>query len=685
MGQASTPGQVLVRTSESVSMRKIAFGSNTTAPVSLSNVADRRGIKGDFALRELITPQTVDGLSNIRGSEETWRNWLNDYASSGTLPYKPKTVDDVRQIVLSSARDGKKVRAVGAGHSHSRAASPDENYIDLYRYNGGPEGLVGTKPTRPHISDPKNATHYKPPAGNHTTYQDLGIVRVMAGSMLKYINRDLLKNDTSEFNDGYGLLNMGAYDEQTLAGAINTGTHGTGRHLGTLADAVLSVEMATVMESPARPGDPTVRLFRIEPEDGITERRDFENKVGSHEMALIQDDDIFHSVVVGYGAMGVATSYTLKVRKNYFLTEQTTTETWTDIKGDPDKKSGPDKGFIWEKLDDPNVRHLQVFVNIAETVGDSGTDDPSCMVRWHELKLWTSKPSGWPSGQFAPAWPPRRTSKWVLDITRKIRDWTAGAGVDPKTPNPGLAGGINSYFEAQKEAFKDPTIFTDRKDSAWYIALRRRPDKNYNDPAKPANDPDPAMTTEVAVPIDQVEEAVDTVIKTVQEVNKDDDMYYMAPLGIRFVAPSDHILSAEYDEGKRSDGVAMLELTFTVASVKGKKVTNRAKALSSAGSVVPGLILTAAQVANLLPDRNITQQRMIEYSKTALKPVEEKLIEEHDGRPHMGKYNTLSYQDLDNMYGRLSTWEAVNEQFNPLGTFDNKFTRHLGLDQNQGP
>jgi len=681
MSQGATPGQVLVRPSESVSMREIAFGNNTTAPVSLTNVANRRGIQGDFALRELITPQTIDQsrLSNIRGSEGTWRNWLNDYASSDTLPYKPDTVDDVRQIVLSSAKEGKKVRAVGAGHSHSRAASPDENYLDLYRYtNGSPEGLVGTRQKRPHISDPKQATHYKPPDGNHTDYQDLGIVRVMAGSMLKYINRELLKNDTSQFSEGYGLLNMGAYDEQTLAGAINTGTHGTGRHLGTLADAVLSVEMATVMESPARPGDPIVRQFRIEPEDGITDRRDFENEVGSHEMALIQDDDIFHSVVVGYGAMGVATSYTLKVRKNYFLKEETTTETWSDIKGDPNKKSGPDKGILWEKLQDPNVRHLQVFVNIAETVGDSGTDDPNCMVRWHELEPWKNEPSGYSP----PAWPPRRTTKGFLDL---LRNMTSDVGIDPKTPNPGLAGGINFYFERQKEGFKGPNINSQRKESAWYIALRRRPDENYNDPAEPANDPDPAMTTEVAVPIDQVEEAVDTVIETVQKVNEDDDMYYMAPIGIRFVAPSDHILSAEFDEGKRSDGVAMIELTFTVAPAKGENVTNVAKALSSAGSVVPGLILTAAQVANLLPDRNISQQEMLEISKTALKPVEEKLIDEHDGRPHMGKYNTLNYQDLNNMYGRLSTWEAVNDQFNPFGTFDNKFTRHLGLDQNQGP
>jgi hypothetical protein len=677
--QGSTPGTVPLRTTGSVSMWKLSTAAgNTTAPVSLTNVANSRGIEGAFALRELITPQTVDDthLSSLRGSEGTWQNWLKDYASD-SQPYRPDTVDDVRQIVLSSARNGQKVRAVGAGHSHSKAASPDENYLVLYRYtNGSAEGLVGSPDTRDHISNPKdNATHYDPPPGTHTTKQELDVVRVEAGAMLKYLNRDVLKNETGEFSEGVGLLNMGAFDEQTISGAINTGTHGTGRNLGTLSDSVLSVEMATVMESPAR-GTPIVRMFRIEPEDGITDRTAFESKVDKHGMALIQDDDIFHSVVVGYGAMGVATSYTLKVRKNYFLKEYTDVKQWSDLRGDPDTQTGPQKGVIWEKLQDPAVRHFQFFVNVPATDGPTPETDPKCMVRWHEKEQWKDQPNNSP-----PNWPPRRKSNASQDIGRWLRKATSGSGVDPTTPNPVLPALINEYFDTQAETgFKDYGISAQRRDSAWYVALRRRPDKHFATPQKPPDDPLPAMTTEVAVPVNQVEEAVQTVIDTVQTVNENKELHFMAPAGIRFVAGSDHYLSAEYDDpsGKRSNGVAMVELPFTVGPVR--KTRANAVALAVLG-VLGGALMSFATALNLAPTQNFSQQEMLRLSKQALEPVEEALINDHDGRPHMGKHNSLDYQTLSNMYGRLSTWEKVNEQFNAFGTFDNKFTRNLGLDQ----
>ena len=84
------------------------------------------------------------------------------------------------------------LRVAGAGHSFSAAAVTDGTQLRLDRLD------------RVLDADPAS-----------------GLVRVEAGITLHRLNRELLAR-------GLALPNLGDVDVQTLAGALATGTHGTG-------------------------------------------------------------------------------------------------------------------------------------------------------------------------------------------------------------------------------------------------------------------------------------------------------------------------------------------------------------------------------------------------------------------------------------------------------------------------
>src|SRR5699024_12150567 len=68
-------------------------------------------------------------------------------------------------------------------------------------------------------------------------YSD-GYADVWAGTTLKALGALL-------FEKGYALKNLGDINEQTLAGAISTGTHGTGTQLRNIPSQVRAVTLLT--------------------------------------------------------------------------------------------------------------------------------------------------------------------------------------------------------------------------------------------------------------------------------------------------------------------------------------------------------------------------------------------------------------------------------------------------------
>ncbi len=140
-----------------------------------------------------------------------WQNWARTAHASPRRIASPSSESEVAALVAAEAADGGQVRVVGAGHSFTPAAVSNGLLLQL---------------------DALDALEWVgPPAADGSR-----LVRVGAGIRLRALCRALASH-------GLALENMGDIDSQSIAGAVSTGTHGTGGTLRGLADQVRGVRL----------------------------------------------------------------------------------------------------------------------------------------------------------------------------------------------------------------------------------------------------------------------------------------------------------------------------------------------------------------------------------------------------------------------------------------------------------
>jgi L-gulono-1,4-lactone dehydrogenase len=139
----------------------------------------------------------------------SWRNWSGTQSANPEQVLTPRSVDELAVAVKSQAEQGRRIKAVGAGHSFTGCAVADQVQIRL----DGLSSIVAAD-------------------------QDSGRVVVGAGTPLARVNTGL-----AAF--GLAMANLGDIDRQTLSGAVSTGTHGTGARLGGLATQVTALNLVT--------------------------------------------------------------------------------------------------------------------------------------------------------------------------------------------------------------------------------------------------------------------------------------------------------------------------------------------------------------------------------------------------------------------------------------------------------
>src|SRR5580698_4922523 len=137
----------------------------------------------------------------------TWRNWAGTAMAVPARWSQPRTEAEISAAVKDAAADGLPVRALGSGHSFTSAAATVGVALDLSGWSG--------------ISAADTET---------------GLVTVRAGTTLRTLNAELS-------GLGLAMANLGDIDAQTLAGALATGTHGTGARLGGLATQVEALDL----------------------------------------------------------------------------------------------------------------------------------------------------------------------------------------------------------------------------------------------------------------------------------------------------------------------------------------------------------------------------------------------------------------------------------------------------------
>lgn len=136
-----------------------------------------------------------------------WRNWAGNQTARPETVLAPRSDAEVAEAVRSAHAGGRAVREVGSGHSFTAAAVANDVLMRV-------DALSGIRSV-----DRENLT-----------------VTVGAGTPLHVLN-DLLHAE------GLALANMGDIAYQTVAGAISTGTHGTGVGLGGIAAQVRGLRL----------------------------------------------------------------------------------------------------------------------------------------------------------------------------------------------------------------------------------------------------------------------------------------------------------------------------------------------------------------------------------------------------------------------------------------------------------
>ncbi|MCP9956949.1 FAD-binding protein [Streptomyces sudanensis] len=198
----------------------------------------------------MSSPGRRRGRSRAAG---TWRNWAGNVSVRPAREARPASVEELAEAVRGAAAEGLRVKAVGAGHSFTAVAATDGVLIR-------PDLLTGIRRI-----DRAAMT-----------------ATVEAGTRLKHLNAALAR-------EGLSLANMGDVMEQTVAGAISTGTHGTGRDSASIAAQVRELELVTA------DGRVTTCSGRKSPE-------------------------VFAAARIGLGALGVVSAVTFAVEPLFLLT-----------------------------------------------------------------------------------------------------------------------------------------------------------------------------------------------------------------------------------------------------------------------------------------------------------------------------------------------------------------------------
>ena len=144
-----------------------------------------------------------------RNSQQTtrWSNWAGNQQTGTVLLSKPQTESELQQVVQSAQLSGRRVKAVGSGHSFTAIAVSEEVLVDLSNY----DEIVAI--------DKINQT-----------------VTVQSGIQLSKLNQALYENSLA-------MQNLGDIAYQTIAGAISTSTHGTGAKFTGIANQVVALRI----------------------------------------------------------------------------------------------------------------------------------------------------------------------------------------------------------------------------------------------------------------------------------------------------------------------------------------------------------------------------------------------------------------------------------------------------------
>ncbi|RIK28223.1 MAG: FAD-binding oxidoreductase, partial [Chloroflexi bacterium] len=160
-----------------------------------------------------------------------WSNWSGSVTGAPVRYLSPSSEGELQALVREAGQAGLRVRAHGTGHSFTPIAVGDDVLVSLEQWTG-----------------------------LETVDRERGRATVRAGTTLHELGALLLGH-------GLAMENLGDVDVQTLAGAVSTGTHGTGPTFGNISSQVTALRLVTadgaLLECSAEQDEETYLAARV--------------------------------------------------------------------------------------------------------------------------------------------------------------------------------------------------------------------------------------------------------------------------------------------------------------------------------------------------------------------------------------------------------------------------------------
>jgi FAD-linked oxidoreductase len=138
-----------------------------------------------------------------------WRNWSGLVEARPAGFHRPGSLEALRRVVREATARGHTVRPVGQGHSFTPLCASEQVMVSLERLQG--------------VESVDTAAR---------------VATAWAGTRLKELGEALARL-------GLAMENLGDINHQSIAGAVSTGTHGTGAALGSLSTQVVGLTLVT--------------------------------------------------------------------------------------------------------------------------------------------------------------------------------------------------------------------------------------------------------------------------------------------------------------------------------------------------------------------------------------------------------------------------------------------------------
>ncbi len=236
-----------------------------------------------------------------------WRNWVGNQSCIVRQRGAPESEAALAEMVREATSQGLNVRCAGSGHSFTPVALTSGLHLTLSNM----QGVVTIDQARKRVA-------------------------VKAGTTINQLGKVLKSN-------GLSLINQGDIDSQALAGALTTGTHGTGATLGNMASQIVGMRL-------------------VQPDGSV----------------LVVDEttpDLLEAARVSIGMLGIISEITLQAMDSYNLHEKLWRCTFDEMIEQHDELAARHRhfGFFWCPV--PESRHCYCLPDTASVSTTDKTSD----------------------------------------------------------------------------------------------------------------------------------------------------------------------------------------------------------------------------------------------------------------------------------------------------------------------